>query len=334
MSESFFLNIVHLPDNLVSYFSAITDPNIDRQLLIERLWNYQRVHNPVVAEYCSLTNMEGPLAMPIAFFKQFALQCGGEWVPELVFESSGTTGQIPSRHLVKDVSWYHKIALQGFRERFGQGQYRILALLPSYLERGNSSLVCMVDHWIREFGLAGSGFFLNNLDELVQSLHEGADAREPILLMGVSFALLDLAERGDVRVPPGTLIIETGGMKGRREELTREDLHKILRNGLGATEIHSEYGMTELLSQAYTLDGFRFRPSSSMIVRISDLHLDRLEAPLGRVGRIQIIDLANVHSCAFIATDDLGRMHPDGTFEVLGRIDNAELRGCNLMYVG
>ncbi len=317
--------------NLPEYFDQIIDPDSKKEALVNELWQYQCAHNPVMRQYAEELALTGPASIPISFFKSFDLK-DGDWSPEVIFESSGTTGQIPSRHLVKDTDWYNKISLQGFHERFGREQYRILALLPSYLERGNSSLVFMMQHWIEQFGLPGSGFYLDNLDELVKHLEEAGESGERVLLMGVSFALLDLAERGDVKVPPGTLIIETGGMKGRRKELTRAELHATLRAGLGAKEIHSEYGMTELLSQAYTIDGFRFRPSSSLLVRISDLHLDRLTVPIGRVGRIQLIDLANVHSCAFIATDDLGRMHPDGTFEVLGRIDNAELRGCNLMY--
>lgn len=319
--------------NLQEYFQRIIQPDSDKEVLVDELWQYQRTHNPIMKEYAETLALTGPASIPISFFKSFEMK-DGNWSPKAIFESSGTTGQVPSRHLVKDTDWYNKVALQGFHERFGREKYRILALLPSYLERGNSSLVFMMQHWIEQFGLPGSGFYLDNLDELVKHLQEAGESGEKVLLMGVSFALLDLAERSDVKVPLGTLVIETGGMKGRRKELTRPELHATLRAGLGATEIHSEYGMTELLSQAYTVDGFRFRPSSSLLVRISDLHLDRLTVPVGRVGRIQLIDLANVHSCAFIATDDLGRMHPDGTFEVLGRIDNAELRGCNLMYVG
>lgn len=319
--------------NFSEYFQRIIQPGSDKEVLVNELWQYQCAHNPVMRQYAEALALAGPASIPISFFKSFEMK-DGDWSPEVIFESSGTTGQTPSRHLVKDTGWYNKVAMQGFHERFGNEKYRILALLPSYLERGNSSLVFMMQHWIEQFGLPGSGFYLDNLDELVKHLQEAGESGEKVLLMGVSFALLDLAERGDVRVPSGTLVIETGGMKGRRKELTRAELHATLRAGLGATEIHSEYGMTELLSQAYTVDGFRFRPSSSLLVRISDLHLDRLTVPVGRVGRIQLIDLANVHSCAFIATDDLGRMHPDGTFEVLGRIDNAELRGCNLMYVG
>lgn len=314
-----------------AYFSAITSPEVPRQHLVNELWKYQVTHNPVVKTYAERLHSTLPVSLPISFFKSFELK-DGDWDPAVVFESSGTTGQTPSRHFVKDSSWYNRIALQGFFERFGDRKFRILALLPSYLERGNSSLVFMVNHWIETIGVEGSGFFLDNLDDLANELRNAPQT--PTLLIGVSFALLDLAEREDISLPDQTLIIETGGMKGRRKEMTRQELHQALREGLGATEIHSEYGMTELLSQAYTVDGFRFRPSSSLLVRISDLHLDRLNLPVGRVGRIQLIDLANIHSCAFIATDDLGRMHPDGTFEVLGRIDNAELRGCNLMYVG
>ncbi len=316
-----------------SLYESIVDPLSDQQALIEQLWAHQIRHNPIMAAYSSQIGQQGPLSIPIAFFKEFELRCGTDWSAELVFESSGTTGQIPSRHFVRDAAWYRQNALRGFQERFGNHSYRILALLPSYLERGNSSLVHMVQGWIEDFGLPGSGFYLDQLDELVSAIQAAEKVKEPVLLIGVSFALLDLAAREGLRLPPQTLVIETGGMKGRREELTRPQLHQRLREGLGVAEIHSEYGMTELLSQAYTVDGFRFRPARTMIVRISDLHLDRLDVPIGRVGRIQIIDLANIDSCAFIATDDLGRMHPDGTFEVLGRIDHAELRGCNLMYV-
>ncbi len=331
--SSFQSQPVNKPFDFDQYLADLLDPRCDKQSLALRLWEYQRNHNPVVAEYMDRLQLPGPLSLPIAFFKSFALKTGGEWLPELIFESSGTTGQIPSRHWVKDAALYRQVSLLGFRERFGEGQFRILALLPSYLERGNSSLVYMVQSWIEAFGLPGSGFFLHDLDALAAAIREAAALEHPILLMGVSYALLDLAARGDVQLPASALVIETGGMKGRREELTRAQLHQELQQGLGCHNIQSEYGMTELLSQAYTVDGFRFRPSSTLLVRISDLHLDRLDVPPGRAGRIQLVDLANVHSCAFIATDDLGRMHPDGTFEVLGRIDNAELRGCNLMYL-
>ena len=324
---------VNKPFDPDKYLTALLDPQSDKQALALQLWDYQCHHNPVMAEYMDRLRLPGPLSMPISFFKTFALKTGTDWHPELLFESSGTTGQIPSRHWVKDAALYRQVSLLGFRERFGEGQFRILALLPSYLERGNSSLVYMVQSWIEAFGLPGSGFYLHDHDALAAAIREAAALEQPILLMGVSYALLDLAVRGNVQLPANALVIETGGMKGRREELTRAQLHAELQQGLGCLNIQSEYGMTELLSQAYTVDGFRFRPSSTLLVRISDLHLDRLEMPQGRAGRIQLVDLANVHSCAFIATDDLGRMHPDGTFEVLGRIDHAELRGCNLMYV-
>lgn len=272
--------------------------------------------------------------MPIAFFKQFEMRTAAPWPVEAVFESSGTTGSTPSRHLLRDRSLYEENTLLGFRHFFPEKKYRILALLPHYLERGSSSLVHMVKVWMERLGLPESGFFLHDFEKLRQSLLEAKAAGEPILLMGVAYALLDFAEQYPLTLPPDSIVIETGGMKGRREELVRDELHRRLQKGLGLEQIRSEYGMTELMSQAYTVAQGRFRPAPTLRVRISDVHLDRLDQPAGVTGRIHLIDLANLHSCAFIATDDLGRWYPDGTFEVLGRIDTAELRGCSLMYGG
>ena len=294
-------------------------------------WKYQRRANPHIARFCELLGSDAQTFIPIVGFKEFEMK-DGDWKPEAVFESSGTTGQIPSRHFIKDLTIYRKSALDGFFHFFPKKQYRILALLPNYLERGNSSLVQMVKMWMDEFGLPGSGFYLYNFETLEQSLAEAADAREPILLIGVAYALLDFAEQFPQKLPSDTLVLETGGMKGRKEEITRDELHALLKEGLGVERVYSEYGMTELLSQCYTGAHGRFMTPPWAKVVISDLHHPDLPVAEGSSGRINIIDLANLHSCSFIATDDLGRMFPDGSFEVLGRIDNSELRGCSLMY--
>lgn len=295
------------------------------------LWEYQRAHNPHIKRFSELLENENQTFIPIIGFKEFEMK-DGDWEPAIIFESSGTTGQIPSRHLVKDLSIYRQSALKGFFHFFPKQQYRILALLPNYLERGKSSLVQMTKMWMDEFGLPGSGFYLYNFEALSQSLAEAADAREPILLIGVAYALLDFVDAFPMVLPPDSIVLETGGMKGRKEEITRDALHMHLKQGLGLSHIYSEYGMTELLSQCYTGKHGRFMTPPWAKVFITDLHLPELPVSEGSSGRINIIDLANVHSCAFIATDDLGRLHPDGSFEVLGRIDNSELRGCSLMY--
>jgi hypothetical protein len=222
--------------------------------------------------------------------------------------------------------------LEGFFHFFERKNYRILALLPSYLERGNSSLVQMVKLWMDEFGLPGSGFYLYNFDALSQAISEAADAGEPILLIGVAFALLDFAEQNKSPLPPDTLVLETGGMKGRKKEIIRDELHEMLSKGLGISHIGSEYGMTELMSQMYARRDGRFFSPPWVKVFISDIHLPDLPKATGQSGRINLIDLGNVDSCAFISTDDIGRMYEDGSFEVLGRLDYSEMRGCSLMY--
>lgn len=299
----------------------------------DELWRLQRAANPVIARYCAALGDDSLQFIPIRFFKDFEMRCGGDWEPEAVFQSSGTTGQERSRHLVRDLALYDRVALGGFRHVYGEGEWAVFALLPNYLERGDSSLVRMVTHWIESFGLPGSGFYLYDFAALRQALAEAMDRRERILLIGVSFALLDFVAGQPLRLPPDAVVLETGGMKGRHEELTRTQLHARLRAGLGLAAIHSEYGMTELLSQAYAGGDGIFHPIPSMEVRIADPYLPTRLLPPGQVGRIMVIDRANVHSCAFIATDDLGRLHPGGGFEVLGRMDDAEMRGCNLMYL-
>ncbi len=312
--------------------AEICTPTIDFEAMAARIWRYQLQSNAVMARYCALLGDAAQRFIPIRFFKDFDMRCGDDWEPQAVYRSSGTTGQETSRHLVRDLGLYEHSLMAGFGQLYGEGEYTIFALLPSYLERADSSLVHMVKTWILRFGLPGSGFYLSNFEALRQGLVEAAERGERILLIGVSFALLDFAAQYALQLPTDAIVMETGGMKGRREEITRGALHAELRRAFGLRNIHSEYGMTELLSQAYSMGDERFHCPPWMRIVVTDSYIPNRIAPMGQVGRINVIDLANLHSCAFIATDDLGRLHPDGSFEVLGRIDNSELRGCNLMY--
>lgn len=316
--------------NIADFSQEIFSPSANFDILAETLWLYQQQHNPVLQRFTQHFPTDSPTFLPIAAFKSHELKTG-TWEAEAVFESSGTTGQIPSRHFVKDLSLYKKLAIEGFFRFFPKKQYRILALLPSYLERETASLVQMVRYWMEDFGLAGSGFYLHNFDALDQAITEAEG--EDILLIGVAFALLDFAEKRQLPLPKNTIVIETGGMKGRKKEITRAEMHKQLCEGFQIPTIASEYGMTELLSQAYSLSNGRFYCPPWMKVVISDIHLPTKIQSIGVAGRINAIDLGNIHSCAFISTDDMGKMYEDGSFEVLGRIDNAELRGCNAMYI-
>lgn len=268
--------------------------------------------------------------LPIQFFKSHKILSTSRSV-ERIFYSSGTSGTQRSQHHVADLSTYEESYARGFAQFYGSIQdYTILALLPSYLEREGSSLVYMVNDLIQKSKKPASGFYLNNFEQLKEKL-SSLDARgEKVLLIGVSFALLNFVERHPLCLKH-TLVMETGGMKGKRKEMVREELHARLKKGFGVQQIHSEYGMTELLSQAYSKGAGLFRTPPWMQVQIRDPQnpFDRL--PVGKSGGIDVIDLANRDSCSFIATQDLGKMHTDGSFEILGRFDDSELRGCNLM---
>jgi len=269
--------------------------------------------------------------LPVSFFKETAVQTT-RFIPEIIFESSGTTGVTPSRHYVKDVGLYRESFVKGFESFYGNpGNYCILALLPSYLERKNSSLVYMADELIRLSCHADSGFYLYDLEKLHQVILRLEKNKQPAILLGVSFALLDFAEKYSMQLS-STIVMETGGMKGRREEITRQELHGVLTKKFGVQVIHSEYGMTELLSQAYSSGEGIYRPVPwmKMLVREED---DPLSLQESGEGLLNIIDLANRDSCAFIATDDVVRLLPDGSFEVLGRMDNSDIRGCSLLAV-
>lgn len=268
--------------------------------------------------------------LPVSFFKEQRIYSNPQQ-PELIFESSSTTGQTPSRHFVARADTYKESFNKCFEQFFGKASgYSWLCLLPGYLERENSSLVYMARHFIDD-GLEGSGFYLNDPTGLIQQLESNEKAGRKTMLLGVTFALLELGKVYNGKPLKNTSIMETGGMKGRGPELTRSEVHEILTDRFGVESICSEYGMTELLSQAYSTGKGRFHCPDHMRVLIQDSSDPGTFLGTGKTGKICIIDLANVYSCSFIATDDLGRMHDDGSFEVLGRHDQSETRGCNLM---
>lgn len=269
--------------------------------------------------------------LPVEFFKSHTVLSGGGNA-RLVFESSGTTQLTPARHHIAEPSLYRESFTRGFTGFYGNPErYCILALLPSYLERKGSSLVYMMDQLIKLSGHPDSGFYLDNLSDLSDVLRERIRDKFPTLLMGVSFALLDLAESHPIQLGDHVVLMETGGMKGRRKELIRQELHQILITAFGIPAVHSEYGMTELLSQAYSQGGGILRSSPWMEVLVRDPNDPLSLLSIGQTGGLNIIDLANLYSCAFIATGDLGKVHEDGSFEVLGRYDHSDIRGCNLL---
>lgn len=267
--------------------------------------------------------------LPISFFKS-DIVITTEFEPQVIFESSGTTQTINSQHLVKDIDIYKKSFLNAFKLFYGNIEdWCIIGLLPSYLERNNSSLIVMVDELIKKSNLDESGFYLHNYKDLKEVLLHLESRKQKTLLIGVTFALLDFAEQFPMQLE-NTIVMETGGMKGRRKELTREEVHNIITKGLGVKKVHSEYGMTELLSQAYSIGEGRFicPPWMKVVVRDED---DPLTIRNHGRGILNIIDLANIYSCSFIATDDMGIVYEDGSFEVIGRLDNSDIRGCSLL---
>ncbi|TKB97031.1 acyl transferase [Pedobacter cryophilus] len=268
--------------------------------------------------------------LPIEFFKNHKI-IEHQAFAEVIFTSSGTTGTQTSQHFVKEVNLYEKSYLKGFEKFYGQvNETCFLALLPNYLEREGSSLIYMVKDLIEKSNHPKSGFFLYNHQELYETLLFLKQTNQKTVLIGVTYALLDFIENYSLNFP-NLVVMETGGMKGKRKEMIREELHQVLCNGFGIEHIHSEYGMTELLSQAYSLgDGiFNCVPWMKVLIRDTNDPLSLLEGE--KTGGINVIDLANINSCSFIATQDLGKIYPDGSFEVLGRFDQSDVRGCNLM---
>ncbi len=303
-----------------------------------QMFRFQYEHNEVYHRFCSLlgrtpanvVSLTDIPFLPIEFFKTEKIYCA-DTPPEITFTSSGTTGSQTSRHFVKELSIYTESYRKGFELFYGDiEKYAVLALLPSYLERTGSSLITMVDDLIKRSKNPFSGFYLNEYDLLAERLTSLDRSGQQVLLIGVSFALLDLVEKHSFSLK-NTLVMETGGMKGRRKELVREELHATLCKGFGVEAIHSEYGMTELLSQAYSAGKGIYRCVPWMKVLVRDTNDALSYLPIGKTGGLNIIDLANKYSCSFIATQDLGKLHNDDTFEVLGRFDNSDIRGCNLM---
>jgi phenylacetate-coenzyme A ligase PaaK-like adenylate-forming protein len=303
------------------------------------VFSYQYDNNPVYREFInalgrdrSRVSSPGDLPfLPVEFFRNHKIITSGQ-TEQIIFESSGTTGTIPGRHYVADLTLYEKSFLKSFLHFYGEpSDFLIIALLPSYTEREDSSLVYMADKLIKESRNPRSGFYKGNDAGIFKVIGEGKSKGEKIILLGVSFALLDLAESGPADLS-GVIVMETGGMKGRRKELTRSELHFILKKYLNLTSVHSEYGMTELLSQAYSKgDGIFYTPPwMKILLRDPQDPLSLFEQP-DKTGGINIIDLANLNSCSFLSTGDLGKLHEDGGFEVLGRFDNSDIRGCNLM---
>jgi len=269
--------------------------------------------------------------LPVGFFKSHSIIAEG-FLPELVFESSGTTGMINSQHLVHDVSIYKQSFIEGFNQFYGNPEeWVIIGLLPAYLERQGSSLVYMVNDLIALSKNENSGFYLYDYEQLYQLLLQLESKQQKVLLIGVTFALLDFSEQYEMHLKH-TVVMETGGMKGRRKEMTRVEVHEQLTSRLGLQSIHSEYGMTEMLSQGYSYGEGIFYPSKTMkvMVRSED---DPMEVYSTGTGIINVIDLSNVYSCAFIATEDVGKVYDDGRFEVRGRVDNSDIRGCSLLMV-
>jgi len=303
------------------------------------LFHFQVKNNPVYKAYLNSIEIDTDQIdstfmipfLPISTFKYQTVKTGN-WLESKIYESSGTTNDTQSKHYIEDEELYNYISEMIFKKFYGNPKdYEILALLPSYLERSNSSLVHMIQNLIYKSGSENSGFYLDDYDLLYRKIKDILNRSDrKIILWGVTFGLLDFAEKYDMDLK-NVIIIETGGMKGRREELTRPEIHNILRTRFNVAKIHSEYGMTELLSQAYSKGDGIFKVPPWMRVYIREIYDPFSINNQLNQGVINIIDLANVHSCAFIATDDLGRIHPDGSFEVLGRLDNSDLRGCNLL---
>ncbi len=303
-----------------------------------KVFRYQYENNKVYNDFCKLLNTDvGRVKsiqqipfLPIQFFKSHEVVSNDDPV-QATFSSSGTTGMITSKHLVTDVAIYEESYRKGFADFYGNIEdYVVLALLPSYLERDGSSLIYMVEDLIKLSNRPESGFYLHNHDELIKNLIALDDAGQNVILIGVTYALLDLIEKQKFQLK-NTIIMETGGMKGKRKEMIREELHEQLCAGFGVTAIHSEYGMTELLSQAYSLGDGIFECPSWIQILLRDTEDALSYVGTGKTGGINVIDLANINSCSFIATQDLGKKYANNSFEVLGRFDNSDIRGCNLM---
>ncbi len=319
-------------------FDIATSEEFDSLAL--EIFRMQYRNNKVYREFCGhlgrtvnqINRVQDIPFLPIQFFKTKTVISGTE-TPTTTFISSGTTGSNTSKHYVTDLKIYESSYLKAFEHFYGNiAKYCVLALLPSYLERKGSSLIYMVDDLIKKSNHPDSGFYLHDLSKLKEKLVHLDTNGVPVLLIGVTFALLDMSEKQQLKLKHA-IVMETGGMKGKRLEMVREKLHQDLIKGFGVPSIHSEYGMTELLSQAYSLGNGIFNAPAWMKICIRDTEDPLSLLPYGKTGGVNIIDLANINSCCFIATQDLGKIYDDGSFEILGRFDNSDIRGCNLMVI-
>lgn len=317
----------------------IKSNNYDFDDLALEIFYFQYKYNKVYREFVDLSNIkidsiqsiEQIPFLPIQFFKTHNIYCGSEQ-PNFYFESSGTTQSINSKHYVKDIELYTHIFKNGFQDFYGAIQdYNIIALLPNYLERQNSSLVYMFDHLIKSSNSPLSGFYLSNFEQLNQVLQQAKTDSRKTLLLGVTFALLDFANKYPQDLSPYCIIMETGGMKGRRKEITKQEVHAALHEAFNVESIHAEYGMSELLSQAYSKENGQYHTIPSMKILCRDIYNPKQILNFSERGILNIIDLGNLYSCSFIETQDMGIAYSNTHFEVLGRIDYAEIRGCNLM---
>lgn len=316
----------------------ITKSTFENEAL--RLFHYQSKYCSVYKSYLNnlsfdvekISRIDQIPFLPVELFKSNKIKSSNQ-EEDIIFESSGTTGENTSKHYVSDLNFYNKITKKGFEQFYGNlGEYVVLALLPSYLERNNSSLVFMIQEFVKLSQNDDSGFYLNDFNSLILMLKKYIGTTQKVLLIGVSFALLDLADDIGFKLSENIKVMETGGMKGRRKELIREELHSELKNGFGSKIIYSEYGMTELLSQAYLLEDGLFHSPDWMKVFAREID-DPFSIKQNGRGVANVVDLANVESCAFLALQDLVQINDDTTFQVLGRVDNSDVRGCNLMYI-
>ncbi|MEP4535423.1 MAG: acyl transferase [Cyclobacteriaceae bacterium] len=320
------------PENFIKSLFSLREEDFQEAAL--DLFHYQWSTNATYRQFCdylgktpkNVKRLKAIPFLPIELFKSKKVACGN-WQPEKIYQSSGTTQNTRSKHFIKNNQHYLDLSRHTFEQRFGAlNELTILALLPSYLEQGDSSLIAMIDHFMK-YARPGSGYFLNQEHEISSILSKHQN--EPICLFGVTYALLDFAEKFETQLP-NTFIIETGGMKGRRQEITREDLHQILNRKLAPAQIHSEYGMTELTSQGYSKGShFAFPNWAKALIRDINDPFTYVEST--KTGGLNIIDLGNVYTCAFIETRDLGKITEKEDFMVLGRYDNSDIRGCNLM---
>lgn len=327
-----------MQQSFVNNIFSVSDQNF-RETAIE-VFNFQYQNNAIYKKWCDLMNFQFPASnfkltdfpfLPISFFKSHSVTAT-LFQPQQIFESSGTTNTINSKHLVKEIAVYRESFTKAFEMFYGDIEdWCVIGLLPSYLERQNSSLVMMVDEMIKISNQPLSGFYLYDFEKLQQTLMQLETRQQKTLLIGVTFGLLDFAEQFKMQLK-NTIVMETGGMKGRRKELTRAEVHDYLKERLGVDAVHSEYGMTELLSQAYSVGNGRFAcpPWMKVVVRNEE---DPLQVSLSGKGVLNMIDLANMYSCSFIATEDVGVVYKDGSFEVWGRLDNSDIRGCSLLVV-